>query len=587
MLRTSTAFVALLAAMILGSSSMMAQPAISFVSQPTSGYACFGNLYRMTCIANTPATSRTVYQWFRDGNMLNGRTGNFLDLTVSDYGGGGVYSCMVTATDTVTFTGTSSLMSQGASVMVVRESQITSHPSSMAVAMGSTANLMVSVEVVGAPQNYQPTYQWMKRTWNASTLSYNDVAVDDNGRIYGSKSSILTITNIGAADTAGMYVCMVTGFCKGAVTTRAARLFSPTMSASNMTPKLCVGGTMSLSCATSVPTLPEGNASFQWFKGNKALANGGGVTGATSNVLAVSNATTAVAGDYHCVVSYGTRELTFQTNPVTVAVGSEPTIVRNPETTTACEGQVVSLSSVVTGEGLSFQWMRGSEPIKGETGSTMSKLATLEDAGYYTIVVSNECGVKTSRIAEIKVEPLPGIEAQPKDIAFNEGAPISFTVLAKGRNIYNYQWYLNGEAIDGATQATYTVASAKRSDDGQYYCEVSNLCGSVKSRVASASSVMGVTDDVVAGGYVLSTAKPNPTVDASVIGYTVPAAQMVRVVLSDVTGREVAMLVNEMVNAGTHAVSFSAGSLNIGPGVYNVTLNAGSFVATQQVVVVK
>lgn len=587
MLRTSTAFVALLAAMIIGSSSMMAQPSVSFVSHPASGYVCFGSQYRLTCIANTPATARTVYQWFRDGVMLNGRTGNFLDLTISDYGSGGVYSCMVTATDTVTFTGTSSLMSEGASVMVVRESQITRHPESTPVAMGSTANLMVSVEVVGAPQNYEPSYQWMKRTWNSSTLAYNDVPIGDNGRIYGSQSSILTITNVGASDTAGMYVCQVTGFCKGAVTTRAARLFAPSMLASNMTPKLCVGGTMSVACATNVAALPEGNATYQWFKGAVRLVNGAGVTGSTSSVLSIANATAKTAGDYHCVVSFGSRNLTFASNPVTVTVGSEPTIVRSPETITACEGQPAVLSTVATGEVLTFQWMKGSEVLKNETGSTLSRIATADDAGFYTVVVSNECGVKTSRIAEIKVEPLPGIEGQPKDVAFTEGTPVSFSVLAKGRNIYNYQWFLNGVAIEGATEATYTVANAKPSDEGQYYCEVSNLCGSAKSRVATASAVMGVKDDVTAGGYVLSTAKPNPTADASLIGYTLPTASMVRVVLSDVTGREITTLVSESVDAGTHAVSFSAGALNIGPGVYNVTLSAGTFVATQQVVVVK
>jgi len=587
MLRSTTAFVALLAALIIGTSSMVAQPSISFVSHPTSGYVCFGTEYRLTCIANTPATARTVYQWFRDGAMLNGRTGNFLDLTISDYGSGGVYSCMVTATDTVTFTGTSSLMSDGASVMVVRESQITSHPASMPVSMGSTANLTVAVEVVGAPQNYVPSYQWMKRTWNNSTLSYNDTPINDNGRIYGSQSSILTITNVGAADTSGMYVCQVTGFCKGAVTTRAARLFAPSMLASNMTPKLCVGGTMSVSCATNIAALPEGNASYQWFKGSTRLVNGAGVTGATSSVLSIANATAKTAGDYHCVVSFGTRNLTFESNPVSVTVGSEPTIVRSPETITACEGQPAVLSTVATGSGLTFQWMKGSEVLKNETGSTFSRIATDDDAGFYTVVVTNECGVKTSRIAEIKVEPLPGIEGQPKDVAFTEGAPLSFSVLAKGRNIYNYQWFLNGVAIAGATEATYTVAGAKSADEGQYYCEVSNLCGSVKSRVATASAVMGVKDDVVAGGYVLSTAKPNPTADASVIGYTLPSASMVRVALSDITGREITTLVNENVAAGTHTVSFSAGSLNIGPGVYNVTLSAGTFVATQQVVVVK
>ncbi|MBU3699818.1 MAG: hypothetical protein FGM33_07395, partial [Candidatus Kapabacteria bacterium] len=69
MLRTSTAFVALLAAMIIGGASLIAQPAVSIVSNPASAYVCFGASYNLVCIANTPATARTTYQWFRDGMM--------------------------------------------------------------------------------------------------------------------------------------------------------------------------------------------------------------------------------------------------------------------------------------------------------------------------------------------------------------------------------------------------------------------------------------------------------------------------------------------------------------------------------------
>ncbi|MFN9151733.1 MAG: immunoglobulin domain-containing protein, partial [Bacteroidota bacterium] len=172
MLRTSTAFVALLAALIIGGASAIAQPTVSIVSNPASAYVCFGASHNLICIANTPASSRTTYQWYRDGVMLNGRTGNFMTLNISDYSSGGVYTCAVTAEDTVAFTGSTTVFSEGASVMVVRETQITSHPMSVSTTKGGTAHLMVSVEAVGAPQNFVPGYQWMKRTWNSTTLTY-------------------------------------------------------------------------------------------------------------------------------------------------------------------------------------------------------------------------------------------------------------------------------------------------------------------------------------------------------------------------------------------------------------------------------
>ncbi|MBU3700199.1 MAG: T9SS type A sorting domain-containing protein, partial [Candidatus Kapabacteria bacterium] len=560
---------------------------VSIVSNPASAYVCFGASYNLVCIANTPATARTTYQWFRDGMMLNGRTGNFMTLNISDYSSGGVYSCAVTAQDTIGTTGSTTVFSQGATVVVVRETQITNHPTSVSAAKGGTAMLSIGVEAVGAPQEYVPGYQWMKRTWNATSLIYVDTPINDDGRIYGSQSSILTITDVRESDTTGLYICQVTGFCKGTVTSRVARVFMPAVTVANMTPNLCQGGTLSLSCDNNVTSLPEGTATCQWYKGSTKLTNAAGVTGANSNVLSIKNVTTAAAGEYSCVVTYGATNLRVASNPVTVTVGAEPTIVRSPETTTACEGNVMTMSAVATGEGLKFQWMKGAEVLVGETGATLSKIVTTDDAGFYSVVISNLCGTKTSRIAELNVEPLPAIESQPNDVAFTEGAPISFTVMAKGRNIYQYQWYLNGVAIDGATKQTLTIANAKRSDEGQYYCELTNLCGSVKSRVATASSVMGITDDVVSGGYVMSIARPNPTTDVATINYTLPVSEMVRAVIADLTGRELATVSNEMVAAGTNAVSFSASDLNLTPGVYSVTLSAGTFTATQQVVVVK
>jgi hypothetical protein len=161
------------------------------------------------------------------------------------------------------------------------------------------------------------------------------------------------------------------------------------------------------------------------------------------------------------------------------------------------------------------------------------------------------------------------------------------SVVAAGRNIYNYQWYVNDVAIPGATNATLEINNATTANAGTYYCEVTNLCGAVKTRNAVASITTGVTEDVVAGGYLLSTAFPNPTFDASNVTFAVPAAQQVRVTVSDLMGRELGVLVNEVVESGSHVIKFRASEFNLTAGAYNVTMNAGGFVATQQVVVVK
>jgi hypothetical protein len=63
---------------------------------------------------------------------------------------------------------------------------------------------------------------------------------------------------------------------------------------------------------------------------------------------------------------------------------------------------------------------------------------------------------------------------------------------------------------------------------------------------------------------------PNPFNPSTTISYQLPAPNQVRLVVYDITGREVAMLLNEIQNAGTHRVLFDAKHLS--SGVYILAL---------------
>lgn len=552
-------------------------PTIAIVRQPESAYVCVGGIDTLIAIADVTPGATTTYQWYKDGVELSGQKGNILTLNNAQYSTAGVYTCMVKADDGTNYV---QLETEGASVIVVRPTQITDQPSSQPVADGGSFNLSIAAEAIGAPNNFEPAYAWMKRQWNANTSSYEDTPITDNGRITGSSSSLLTVRNAGAADTAGTYVCQVTGFC-GVVTSKSARVFIPLVAVSNMTPNLCEGGTLNLDLRANPTVLPEGNAAFQWYKDGVKLA------GQTGAALEVANFSKANNGTYTCVMTFGTKELTFTSNEVTVTAGTAPEFTRQPEGLTICEGKVMTLSAAASGDNVSFQWMKGTQVLANETASTLSRVAADNDGGSYSVVITNTCGSKTSTLVDVVVDPLAKISTQPADVQFTQGGTITMSVVAAGRNIYNYQWYVNGVAIPGATNATLEIKNASTANAGEYYCEVTNLCGAVKTRNAIASITTGVTDDVVAGGYLLSTAFPNPTFDATNVTFAVPAAQHVRVVVSDLMGRELGVIVNGVVESGTHAIKFSASDLNLTVGTYNVTMNAGGFVATQQVVVVK
>ncbi|MCC5943022.1 MAG: T9SS type A sorting domain-containing protein [Balneolaceae bacterium] len=78
---------------------------------------------------------------------------------------------------------------------------------------------------------------------------------------------------------------------------------------------------------------------------------------------------------------------------------------------------------------------------------------------------------------------------------------------------------------------------------------------------------------------------PNPFNPTTIISYELPQTEQVRLDVYDMTGRQVATLVNGQVAAGRHQVSFNA--MNLSSGVYMYRLQAGSTVISRQLTLIK
>ncbi len=79
----------------------------------------------------------------------------------------------------------------------------------------------------------------------------------------------------------------------------------------------------------------------------------------------------------------------------------------------------------------------------------------------------------------------PAFTTQPDNQEINEGDSVSFKVCAKGTPSPTYQWYFNGEPIDGATSDTYKICNAALNQAGDYYCVASNAIDFVQSDTAT------------------------------------------------------------------------------------------------------
>jgi hypothetical protein len=95
----------------------------------------------------------------------------------------------------------------------------------------------------------------------------------------------------------------------------------------------------------------------------------------------------------------------------------------------------------------------------------------------------------------------------------------------------------------------------------------------------------GLTENQGPLSFSLAQNWPNPFNPSTTISYQLPSSSGVRLVVYDLVGREVATLVNDVVPAGTHTVKFDGSNLASGTYVYRI--EAGSFVATRKLMLVK
>jgi hypothetical protein len=101
------------------------------------------------------------------------------------------------------------------------------------------------------------------------------------------------------------------------------------------------------------------------------------------------------------------------------------------------------------------------------------------------------------------------------------------------------------------------------------------------------ATVTGVKNgqNIIPGTYNLFQNYPNPFNPVTQISFALPVAGNVNLVVFDILGREIATLVNGFTKAGTHSVEFNAS--NLASGVYLYRINAGDYVETKKMMLIK
>lgn len=210
---------------------------------------------------------------------------------------------------------------------------------------------------------------------------------------------------------------------------------------------------------------------------------------ATDSATALSITSFALRESFSSPDGMGTLfldDLRVGTSFSDVVPNSAPLITVQPQSQSAFEGSNVTFSASAIGTlPLSYQWQFNGTNLDGATSSALTLTAvSSNDAGPYSVTVTNSLGTTNSDIANLTVNPFsepPVITGEPQGQIVNEGANAAFTVEAQGDPPLTYQWQFNGKAISGATDSTLSLFSVTTNQSGIYIATVSDHGGSTNS----------------------------------------------------------------------------------------------------------
>ena len=97
-------------------------------------------------------------------------------------------------------------------------------------------------------------------------------------------------------------------------------------------------------------------------------------------------------------------------------------------------------------------------------------------------------------------------------------------------------------------------------------------------------------EDILSDNYILNNSYPNPFNPTTNLSYVLPQASNVKLVIYDITGREVKKLVDTYQPAGRYELSWNAKDTRgqqLASGVYFVKMEAGSFIKTIKLMLLK
>jgi hypothetical protein len=206
----------------------------------------------------------------------------------------------------------------------------------------------------------------------------------------------------------------------------------------------------------------------------------------------------------------------------------------------------------------------------------------MNEAGSYTCEVTSGCGMVETSVATVALQsrPVVNITGLPsRNVSIKAGSRLLLAVATNRDDRTTFQWFRDGQSVtnDSVSNDIYIREQATAANAaGRYWCVVTNRCGSTVSDTITVviQPTTSVSSDEAAG-VTLYDNQPNPFFGETSIRFGLATSMSVRLVVSDMFGREIAVLANGQYGSGDdHVVTFNASNYGLSSGVYYYTLFA-------------
>ena len=424
------------------------QEKIKITLQPESQIVELGDSAEF--VIGASGTGPLKYQWYKSGKQIAGATSSIYRIPKVSRGDFVNYSVMVKNV-------AGEVMSQVAELSRLIAPKITLQPQSQSVVLGDTTEFTIK-----ASGTKPLEYQWYK----------------SGKQIAGATSSIYRISKVSQGDFV-IYSVRVKNVAGEAISQVAelSRLFAPKITLQPESQIVELGDSAEFVIGAS----GTGPLKYQWYKSGKQIA------GATSSIYRIPKVSRGDFVNYSVMVKNVAGEVMSQVAELSRLIA--PKITQQPQSQSVVFGSTAEFEVISSGsEPLEYQWYKDGQLIEGATEPIYRIVSVFQgDLGAYSVWAQNKLGRAYSQTVELRKPVSPKITQQPQSQSVVFGSTAEFEVISSGSEPLEYQWYKDGQLIEGATEPIYRIVSVFQGDLGAYSVWAQNKLGRAYSQTVELS----------------------------------------------------------------------------------------------------